>query len=123
MERNYKVHVMDRLGKSWFSEHKTYEKAKFAFTNLSRLHGWVLINMYHGGKFLKSLDASEEVMVGKPEEKKKGTNYDHTGFCMSTFNTVACYDCPTLKECIVLMMKDNTIAILEQIKEDTKHGN
>ena len=36
---------------------------------------------------------------------------------------VTCYDCPTLNECIILMMKDKTIKLLEQMKEDNKHDD
>ena len=48
----------------------------------------------------------------------KGRDIDHTGFCMGTFNTVKCYDCPSLRDCIVMMMKDKTKELLKQMRED-----
>ena len=43
---------------------------------------------------------------------------DYTGFCMGQMDTEKCYDCPTLKECLVLYGKDQVIKILEQINKD-----
>ena len=45
---------------------------------------------------------------------------DYTGFCMGQMDTEKCFDCPTLKECLVLYGKDQVIKVLEQI---ATHGN
>ena len=42
---------------------------------------------------------------------------DHTGFCISQMDTEKCFDCPTLKECLVLYGKDRVTKVLEQINK------
>ena len=97
------------------------KQAQRAFRRLSQMFDWVVIisvDMERGSEY--TVEATEAVMLGQDPKPplKRGRDVEHTGFCMSTFNTVKCNDCPTLNECIIMMMKDQTKSLLKQMRED-----
>ena len=100
-----------------------FDSADRAFCRLQNWFDWVILNecdTVTGSN--RTLRATDDVMLGKdpalPLPVRKGRDIDHTGFCLGTFNTVTCNDCPSKNECIIMMMKDKTKELLKQMRED-----
>ncbi len=47
---------------------------------------------------------------------------DHTGFCLSQFDTDSCVDCPSVKCCLILYGKEQVQAVLDKMNVDLGDG-
>lgn len=90
------------------------DNARHVFKTCSKQYDTVVLEMYNNGQFVQILDTTVGI--------KPGRDVNHTGFCMGTFNTGKCYDCPSLTECITLMMRDKAIKVVEEMEEVKNHG-
>jgi len=48
---------------------------------------------------------------------------DHTGFCLSEFDTDLCRDCPTLRDCLVMYAKDAVKKVLDEMNISKKSAS
>lgn len=121
----YRVYVKTR-GHTWHTEHDNLDVARSMFEKQCSTYKWVLLNKYHDGRFICSINGTVAVSKGEDPDKiaapidGTGRDIDHTGFCLGQFNTVKCIDCPTKRECLVMYGKDQVQKVLKMIEEDNK---
>ena len=49
------------------------------------------------------------------EFARRGTDFSHIGFCMGSFNTGVCCDCPSLKDCLTMYGRDVAMASIRRV--------
>jgi len=113
---HFEVHIRSKAH-TFHHRLLSIDTARHIFKHCSRQYDWVMLNMYNKGKFLQTLDATPAVMKGEDPDKpeKVGTDYAHTGFCMGTFNTAKCYDCPTVRDCLKMYGKDQAVLAVKRV--------